>query len=110
MEAVDEYISKQPPLQKEILNKIRELVRKIAPSADQTLGYGVPSFKFDNGQKFYYAAFKEHVSIFPEPAVIKMFEKELRGYETSKGTIKFFLDKPIPYDLIRKMVGYKIAS
>lgn len=100
---VSEYIDKQPSPQKEILIKIRELIRKLIPNAEEKMSYGAPAFKL-NGKQILYAAFKNHVGIYPEPEIIEKFKEELKNYETAKGTIKFNLDKPIPYDLIKKIV------
>jgi len=102
-EKVSEYINRQPSPQREILIKIRELIVKLIPKAEEKMSYGVPAFRLD-GKQILYAAFKNHVGIYPEPEIIKKFKKELENYETSKGTIKFSLDKPIPYGLIEKIV------
>ena len=105
---VTEYIDKQPLLQKDILVKIRELIRDLIPNAEEKMSYGVPAFKL-KGKQILYAAFKEHIGIYPEPEIIEKFEKELKNYETAKGTIKFSLDKPVPYDLIKKIVEQKYS-
>ena len=103
---VKKYFEKQPKLQKEILEKVRAVIQKAAPEASELMSYGVPAFKL-NGQSVLYAAFKAHIGLYPEPATIKAFEKELKNYSTSKGTIRFELSNPIPYDLIEKIVKYK---
>jgi uncharacterized protein YdhG (YjbR/CyaY superfamily) len=104
---VIEYINKQKSPQKEILQKIRKLIQKAAPLAEEAMIYGVPGFKL-NGYLVVYAAFTNHIGIYPEPQTIKAFTKELIGYETSKGTIKFKLDEPIPYNLIEKIIKYRV--
>jgi uncharacterized protein YdhG (YjbR/CyaY superfamily) len=103
---VAEFIEKQKTPQKEILNGIRKLIGGLIPLAEEKMSYGVPSFKL-RGKTIMYAAFKNHVGIYPEPEIILKFKKELEEYQTTKGTIKFGLDKPIPYDLIEKIVCYK---
>ncbi len=103
---VSEYIAKQKSPQREILTKIRELIRKLIPTAEEKMSYGAPTFRLD-GKQVLYAAFKEHVGIYPEPEIIEKFKKDLENYQTAKGTIKFDLDKPIPYDLIEKIISYK---
>lgn len=103
---VSEYIAKQKLPQKEILIKIRELIKELIPEAEEKMSYGAPAFRLDNKQVLY-AAFKEHVGIYPEPEIIEEFKEELKDYETTKGTIKFKLDKPIPYDLIKKIIRFK---
>lgn len=104
---VGQYIDKQAPLQKEILLKIRKLILKAAPLATEAMSYGVPAFKL-NGILIMYAAFTNHVGIYPEPQTIKAFKKELMDYEISKGTIRFKLAEPIPYRLIEKIVKYRV--
>jgi uncharacterized protein YdhG (YjbR/CyaY superfamily) len=103
------YIDKQAPLQKEILEKLRKPIKKSAPLATEAMSYGVPAFKF-KGNLVLYAAFKNHIGIYPEPKTIQVFKNELKNYDTSKGTIKFALDKQIPYDLIEKIVKYKYKN
>jgi len=103
---VKEYIDKQETLQKETLMKVRKLIEELLPNAEEKMSYGAPAFKLD-GKQILYAAFKKHIGIYPEPEIIEKFKEELKDYETAKGTIKFYLDKPIPYDLIKKIVGYK---
>ena len=103
---VSEYIAKQTSPQREILNKVRELIKKLIPNAEEKMSYGVPAFKL-KGKQVLYAAFKNHVGFYPEPEIIEKFKKELENYETASGTIKFSLDKPIPYDLMKKIVLYK---
>ena len=106
---VSEYIAKQPSPQKEILVRIRELIRKLIPTAEEKMSYGAPSFRL-NGKQVLYAGFKGHVGIYPEPEIIEKFKEELKDYETTKGTVKFGLDKPIPYDIIKIIVEYKYKS
>ena len=103
---VKKYFAKLKSPQKEILQKIRQTILKSAPEASEKLSYGVPSFVLKGGS-IMYATFKTHIGLYPEPVVIKAFAKELKDYETAKGTIKFPLDKPIPFDLIGKIVSYK---
>lgn len=105
---INEYINKQKSPQKEILQKIRRLIKKVEPKATECMNYGVPAFKMRNKNLLMYASFKSHIGIYPEPETIIYFKKELLKYETSKGTIKFNLEKPIPYKLIEKIVKYRI--
>ena len=84
------------------------MLKKLLPKAEEKLSYGVPSFKLD-GKTIMYAAFKNHIGLYPEPKIIEFFKDELKPYPTSKGTIKFDLSEPIPYDLIEKIVRYKYS-
>jgi len=101
---VNEYISKYPAETQKKLNEIRGLVLKIEPDAVEGLAYGVPSFKLDGKNFFVYAAFKNHIGIYPTPIIIESFKKDLRDYETSKGAIKFPLSESLPLPLIEKIV------
>ncbi|MCD8507427.1 DUF1801 domain-containing protein [Candidatus Woesebacteria bacterium] len=103
---ISTYIAKQDQPQQEVLQKIRELIQGLLPEAEERMSYGVPSFRLD-GKSILYAAFKNHIGLYPEPEVIELFQEELANYETAKGTIKFPLDKPIPYDLITRIVKQK---
>ena len=106
MNEVEKYINKQAAPQRERLKKLRKLISKAAPLAEEGMSYGAPAFKF-NGALVLYAAFKEHIGLYPEPETIKAFEKELAGYSTSKGAIRFRLDEAMPYALIEKIVKHK---
>lgn len=103
---VKKYFDRQEPLQKDILEKIRQLIKKTVPGAEELMNYGVPAFRL-GGKLILYAAFKKHVGLYPTPEMIKNFQAELKGYKTSKGTIQFSLDEPMPYDLIIKIVRSK---
>lgn len=108
-EKISQYIASQDSKQKETLIRIRKLIKKLLPDAEERMSYGVPSFRLQ-GKSILYAAFKKHVGIYPEPELIEFFKQELKKYETAKGTIKFNLDEPIPYDLIEKIVIHKYKN
>ena len=104
---VQQYIDKQKSPQKEILKQVRIIIQNSAPLADEAMSYGVPAFKLNGHLLVAYAAFKQHVGLYPEPETIIKFEKELKNYTTSKGTIQFRVDQPMPFDLIEKIVEYR---
>lgn len=104
---IENYIKKQPSPQKEILKKIQTLIKESIPSAQEEMGYGVLAFKLHKN-KVYYAGFANHIGLYPDPNTMIFFKKELKNYETSKGTIKFKTAETIPYDLIVKIVKYKL--
>ena len=91
---------------RDILKKIRATIRRAAPDAQETISYGIPTFKL-NGPLIYFAAFKSHIGIYPVTPDIKK-KLDLSGYEGGKGTIKLPLDKPIPYTLIGRIVKLKV--
>lgn len=104
---VDEYISKFPDEIGDILKRLREVIRQNAPNAKEAMSYGVPAFQL-KGNLVLYAAFKNHIGLYPTPSAIKEFKKELVNYETSEGTIKFQLNKPLPFDLIKRIVRFRV--
>ena len=82
-------------------------IQKAAPSAGETISYGIPTFTL-NGNLVHFAAFKNHIGFYPAPTAIKEFEKEFSIYKTSKGAVQFPLDKPMPLNLISKIVKYRV--
>jgi uncharacterized protein YdhG (YjbR/CyaY superfamily) len=106
---MDEYIANFPKDVQEILEKIRATIKKAAPNAEETINYQIPTFTL-NGNLVHFAAFKSHIGFYPTPTGIEKFKKELAVYEGAKGSVKFPLDKPIPYALIRKIVTFRVKE
>lgn len=106
---IDEYIANSPKEVQAILNKIRTTIRKVAPKATETINYGIPTFQL-NGNLVHFAAFKNHIGFYPTPSGIEKFKKELSVYEGAKGSVKFPLDKPIPYKLISEIVKFRVEE
>ena len=105
-----EYFARVPRPAGSALNKMRTAIRSAVPrAATETISYGIPAFKH-NGIVVWFAAFSDHCSLFPTAAVIEAFKKELKGFSTSKGTIHFPLDKPLPIRLIKRMVKARVAQ
>ena len=107
---IDEYIAGFPDDVQKILKKIRSTIRKAAPGAKETISYAIPTFTLNGRYLIYFAAFKKHVSIYPAPRGSEEFKKELTAYEGGKGTVQFPLDKPIPFDLITRIVKFKVKE
>lgn len=105
--SIDEYISLFPENIRDNLIKLRNVIKDIVPEAEETISYQMPTFKL-NGNLVHFAAFKDHIGFFPTPSVITKFKKELSGYGTSKGTIRFPLNEPLPFSLIRKIVKFRV--
>lgn len=103
---IDEYIKTFPEDIQSILEKMRQTIRKAAPEAEEAISYQIPTFKL-NGNLVHFAAFKNHIGFFPTHTGIQAFKKELSSYETSKGTVRFPLERPIPYDLVRRIVVFR---
>jgi uncharacterized protein YdhG (YjbR/CyaY superfamily) len=106
---IDEYIAGFPQDVQEILQKIRATIRKAAPDAEERIAYQIPTF-FLKGNLVHFGAFKKHIGFYPAPTGIEEFKEELSVYGWAKGTVKFPLDKPIPYDLIRRIVKFRVKE
>ena len=108
---VDEYLAGLPEPAHSTLTHVRAVIRSVVPKdTTEVISYGIPMFKF-NGMLVGYAAFAKHCSLFPTGSgVIEQFAKELKGYRTSKGTIQFPSDKPLPDALIKKIVKAKVKE
>jgi uncharacterized protein YdhG (YjbR/CyaY superfamily) len=104
---IDEYIKTFPADVQSILEKIRQTIKKVAPEAVETISYQMPAFKLNGKNLVYFAAFKNHIGFYPTPSGIESFEKELSPYTSGKGTAQFPFDKPIPYDLVEKIVKFR---
>ena len=108
-QTIDEYIVNCPEEVQYKLEQIRKTIKKAAPGAEEVISYQMPAFK-QYSVLVYFAAFKNHIGFFPTSSPIKKFNKELSSYETSKGTIKFPLDKKIPLDLVTKITKYRLKE
>jgi uncharacterized protein YdhG (YjbR/CyaY superfamily) len=106
---IDEHIVKFPKDVQAILEKIRATIRKAAPKAEETINYGIPTFTLE-GNLVHFAGFKNHIGFYPTPSGIEKFKVELSRYESAKGSVKFPLDKPIPYTLISKIVKFRVKE
>ena len=106
---IDQYISIFPEDIQEILQEIRSTIQQAAPGAEETISYQMPTFKL-KGNLVHFAAYKKHIGFYPAPSGIERFKNRLTDYETSKGAIRFPLDKPIPLDLISDIVAFRVTE
>ncbi len=106
---IDEYISRYPREIQTILKTIRETIKIAAPDATEAISYQIPTFKMGENL-VHFAAFKDHISFFPTSSGVFNFIDELKNYGISKGTIRFPLDKPIPYELITKITEFRVKE
>jgi len=106
---IDEYIALFPPVIQTRLNEIRAVIRGAAPLASEKISYQMPTFYLE-GNLVHFAAFKNHIGFFPTPSGIESFSGELRQYQTSKGTIQFPIDQPIPLDLVRRITAFRVKE
>ena len=107
---IDDYIAGFPEEVQKILKKVRTTIRQTAPDAEETISYQIPTFKLNDTYLIYFAGFKNHISLYPAPRGAEEFKKELSAYEGGKGTVQFPLDQPIPYDLIKRIVKFKVKE
>ena len=107
--SIDEYIESFPSEVQDVLQKLRQTIRKAAPEAEETISYRIPAFRL-NGYLVYFAAFKNHIGFYPTSSGIRAFKKELSQYSVSKGTVRFPVGKPLPLTLISKIVKFRVAE
>jgi uncharacterized protein YdhG (YjbR/CyaY superfamily) len=107
--SIDEYILKFPNEIQKILDKLRTVIKDSAPDAQEKISYQMPTFAL-HGNLVYFAVWKNHIGFYPTSSVTEVFKNELSEYQVSKGTIRFSLQKPLPYELISKIVKYRVAE
>jgi len=107
---IDEYIKTFPADIQRILEKMRQTIRKAAPEAEETIAYQMPTFKLNGKNLVHFAAFKNHIGFYPTPSGIEEFNKELSPYKGAKGSVQFPIDKPIPFDLVEKIVIFRVKE
>lgn len=106
---VDEYIKTFPADIQKILKQVRQTIKEAAPEAEETINYQIPTFKL-NGNLVHFAAFKNHIGFYPAPSGLKAFQKELSDYKSSKGSVQFPIDQPVPVSLISRIVKYRVKE
>jgi len=110
---VDDYFNTQPENVKDALLMIRQCILKVAPKAIELINYNIPAFALVEGglreQQIMIAGYKNHVGLYPHPTTMEKFEHELKDYKKGKGSVQFPLDKPLPNDLIIRMIEYRVS-
>jgi uncharacterized protein YdhG (YjbR/CyaY superfamily) len=108
---VDEYVAGVPEPARSTLNNLRAAIRSaLPPEATETISYRIPAFKYKGGVLVWFAAFSNHCSLFPTASVVEAFKNKLKGFSTSKGTIHFPTDKPLPTALVKKLVKARLTQ
>lgn len=107
--SIDEYILQFPPEVQEILKKVRKAVKEAAPEAEEKISYRMPTF-YLHGNLVHFAAHKNHIGFYPTPNGIDAFKMELSDYKSAKGSVQFPYDKPIPYELIKRIVKFRVTE
>jgi uncharacterized protein YdhG (YjbR/CyaY superfamily) len=108
-QTIDAYIKAFPEDVQQILSGLREAIKAVAPGAGETFCYGIPTFTLD-GNLVHFAAYKSHIGFYPTSSGIDAFKMELSAYKTSRGTVQFPIDKPLPLALIKKIVSFRVAE
>jgi uncharacterized protein YdhG (YjbR/CyaY superfamily) len=106
---IDEYFAGFPEDVKKILKELRAVIKAAAPDAVERIAYQMPTFSL-NGNLVHFAAYKNHIGFYPTPSGIENFKQELSAYECSKGAIRFPIDQPLPFNLIRKIVAFRLQE
>jgi uncharacterized protein YdhG (YjbR/CyaY superfamily) len=108
---IDEYIAKFPKNVRDVLEELRLVIKDSAPEAEETISYAMPAFKLNGKNLVFFAAWKNHVGFYPGgSSAIEAFKKELSQFKQAKGTVQFPLDKPIPFDLVKKIVKFRVKE
>ena len=107
MKTIDEYIATLPKEVQDVLEKIRSIIRESAPKAEEAISYGIPAFRLNSRGLVYFGAWKNHIGFYPTPSGIEAFKKDLAPFKQEKGSVQFPLDKPISYNLLKKIVRYR---
>ena len=108
---IDAYIAAFPAEVKQILEQIRAIVKKVAPDAEETISYDIPTFNLGGTYLVYFAAWKKHIALYPvSPQLAEQLSEDLSKYKGSKGSVHFPLNKPIPFDLIEKIVAWRLKE
>lgn len=108
-QTIDEYIGNFPAEVQSVLQKLRSLVHELAPTATEAIKYGIPTFVL-NGNLVHFAAYEKHIGFYPGAEAIATFAPELKKYDVAKGTVRFYLDQPLPFELVKKIVRYRVEQ
>ncbi len=106
---IDEFISSYPDNVQVVLQELRQTIQKAAPEAKEKISYGIPTFTL-HGNLVHFSAYEKHIGFYPGAFPIVAFKKDLAPYKTAKGTVRFPIDKALPFDLIRKMVVFRVKQ
>jgi uncharacterized protein YdhG (YjbR/CyaY superfamily) len=106
---IDEFIAGYPPATQGILQELRRIIHSVAPGAGEKISYGIPTFTL-HGNLVHFSAYKHHIGFYPGAEAIEVFADQLTEYQCSKGTVQFPLDKPIPYELVKKITVWRVEK
>src|SRR5215813_11185853 len=108
---IDEYLKDVKPDQRRALEKLRETIRAVAPKAEECISYGISAFRLNGRALVFFGAWANHCAFYPgSSATLKKFRNELKGFQISKGTIRFSSDRPLPVALVKRLVKARMAE
>ena len=108
--SIDEYIAEFPPETQKVLQEVRALIRASAPDATETISYAIPTFDLNGHHLVHFAGYAKHIGFYPVPSGMEAFEEELKPYKQGKGSVQFPLNRPMPRDLIRRIVEFRVEE
>lgn len=108
--SIDEYIAEFPPDTQRVLGELRALIRELAPAATETISYAIPTFDLGGTHLVHFAGYEKHVGLYPAPSGMEAFKEDLKPYKTGKGSVQFPLGEPLPIDLIRRIVEFRLGE
>jgi uncharacterized protein YdhG (YjbR/CyaY superfamily) len=108
--SIDEYIAGFPPETQKVLEELRALIKASAPDATETISYAIPTFNLNGRHLVHFAGYERHIGLYPAPSGVEAFKEELKPYKSGKGSAQFPLGKPLPSDLIRRIVEFRVGE
>ena len=107
---IDDYVAGFPPETQKVLEEVRALIKSVAPEATETISYAIPTFDLNGHHLVHFAGFAKHVGFYPTPSGIAALKDELKPYKSAKGSVQFPFSQPMPLDLIRRMVEFRLEE
>jgi uncharacterized protein YdhG (YjbR/CyaY superfamily) len=108
--SIDEYIAGFPSATQKVLQEVRALIKASAPDATETISYAMPTFDLNGHHLVHFAGYERHIGFYPVPSGIEAFAEELKAYKRGKGSVQFPLGRPLPTELIRRIVEFRVAE
>jgi len=107
---IDEYIAEFPADTQRVLGELRALIHELAPDATETISYAIPTFDLGGKHLVHFAGYEKHVGLYPAPSGMEAFKEDLKAYKTGKGSVQFPLDEPLPVELVRRIVEFRLGE
>ena len=108
--SIDEYLAGFPPETQKVLEELRALIKASAPDATETISYAIPTFNLNGRHLVHFAGYERHIGLYPAPSGVEAFKEELKPYKSGKGSAQFPLGQPLPTDLIRRIVEFRVGE